>query len=187
MLFNFKQKIENGLEPIARHIPISPNIITIISILCMLFAAYFVTRYYFVYAGILVLVSGFLDILDGAVAKAQNRTTDFGNFFDKFADRVNDIIIISVIIAAGLIDAYFGLLVLAIILLASYASAVIESLTKTNIGSVMSMRGIRIFVIAFGLMLNGILIMMVLLFLLGILALGERLANAVKMLKTLEF
>jgi phosphatidylglycerophosphate synthase len=183
MLFNIKGRIENKIAPIARHIPLSPNTITILSIISMAFAGYHVTNYHFVYAGILVFVSGFLDILDGAVAKANNRATEFGNFFDKFADRLNDMIIISSVIVAGLVSIYLGLFVLLVIVLASYSSAVVESITKTNIGSVLSMRGLRILIIAAGLISNNILIMMAVLAVLGVLALGDRILNAAKLLR----
>jgi len=183
MLFDVKHKIEGKIKPVARHIPLSPNSITVLSIISMLIGGYFVITNSLIYAACLVFLSGFLDIMDGVVAKARNKVTRFGNFFDKFADRVNDAVILSSIIVANMVNIYLGVFVLCVIVLGSYASAVIESLTKTNIGSVMSMRGIRILIITIGIALNQIFIMMCVLAFLGIAALIERISNAKKYLK----
>jgi phosphatidylglycerophosphate synthase len=43
--------------------------------------------------GLLILAGGFFDILDGAVAKAHNKATDFGAFFDSVIDRYSDAIL----------------------------------------------------------------------------------------------
>ena len=43
----------------------------------------------FIYAG-LVVISGFFDLVDGQVARATNRVTRFGAFFDSVIDRYSD-------------------------------------------------------------------------------------------------
>ncbi len=44
----------------------------------------------FFYAGLVIIGSGFFDLVDGAVARATNRVTRFGAFFDSVVDRYSD-------------------------------------------------------------------------------------------------
>src|SRR5271155_4603560 len=44
----------------------------------------------FFYAGLVIIGSGFVDLGDGAVARANNRVTRFGAFFDSVVDRYSD-------------------------------------------------------------------------------------------------
>jgi phosphatidylglycerophosphate synthase len=40
--------------------------------------------------GILILLGGFFDMLDGVIARVNNRATDFGAFLDSVLDRYSD-------------------------------------------------------------------------------------------------
>jgi CDP-diacylglycerol--glycerol-3-phosphate 3-phosphatidyltransferase len=44
----------------------------------------------FRYAGLVIIGSGFFDLVDGEVARATNRVTRFGGFFDSVIDRYSD-------------------------------------------------------------------------------------------------
>src|SRR6266571_5366402 len=44
----------------------------------------------FFYAGLVIIGSGFFDLVDGEVARATNRVTRFGAFFDSVVDRYSD-------------------------------------------------------------------------------------------------
>ena len=44
----------------------------------------------FRYAGLVIIGSGFFDLVDGEVARATNRVTRFGGFFDSVVDRYSD-------------------------------------------------------------------------------------------------
>jgi CDP-diacylglycerol--glycerol-3-phosphate 3-phosphatidyltransferase len=44
----------------------------------------------FRYAGLVIIASGFFDLVDGQVARATNRVTCFGAFFDSVIDRYSD-------------------------------------------------------------------------------------------------
>ena len=44
----------------------------------------------FIYAGLVIIFSGFFDLVDGQVARATNRVTRFGAFFDSVVDRYSD-------------------------------------------------------------------------------------------------
>ena len=47
-------------------------------------------RRMFIYAGLVIIFSGFFDLVDGEVARATNRVTRFGAFFDSVVDRYCD-------------------------------------------------------------------------------------------------
>ena len=85
---------------------ISPNVYTAIGLGISVCAAYLFgkasgdnTARLFRYAGAVIFLAGFLDMVDGRIARATNQVTVFGAFFDSVVDRYSD---------AAL---YFGLLV----------------------------------------------------------------------------
>jgi len=85
---------------------ISPNAYTAIGLGISVLAAYLFgkasgdnTARLFRYAGAVIFLAGFLDMIDGRIARATNQVTVFGAFFDSVVDRYSD---------AAL---YFGLLV----------------------------------------------------------------------------
>lgn len=140
-----KNRIERALYPIAPDI--DPNILTVFSILSMLAAGYLVYLGYLAYAAAFVLLSGFFDVLDGATAKKHGRASKLGAFADRTADRISDIIIIGAIAVSGYVNVFLGILVISVVVLASYMSAVMEGMTKTKIGETLSMRPVRLAII----------------------------------------
>jgi len=76
---------------------INPNVLTFMGLVVNAWAAFFFgyansdnQRRMFVYAGLIIIGSGFFDLVDGEVARAQNRVTRFGAFFDSVVDRYSD-------------------------------------------------------------------------------------------------
>jgi archaetidylinositol phosphate synthase len=78
-------------------------------------------------APLLMLASGLLDALDGALARLCGETTKFGGFFDSLLDRYADAIIICGIILGGLTEVSWGLAALVGSMLVSYARARAEA------------------------------------------------------------
>jgi len=73
---------------------INPNVLTFMGLVVNAWAAFFFgyataenQRRMFFYAGLIIIGSGFFDLVDGEVARAQNRVTRFGAFFDSVVDR----------------------------------------------------------------------------------------------------
>lgn len=101
MIEKIKDSTRALLKPLARNITeINPNTLTVLGLLISLMAAFFLGTHEVRTAGILILFSGFLDALDGAVARENRRTTRFGGFLDSVCDRLAD--------AAIIIGAMFG-------------------------------------------------------------------------------
>ena len=70
---------------------INPNIITIVALFFSLVCVPLVILDRHVLAGTALLVSGFFDILDGAVARQTGRVTPYGGFLDSVLDRYADL------------------------------------------------------------------------------------------------
>jgi CDP-diacylglycerol--glycerol-3-phosphate 3-phosphatidyltransferase len=74
--------------------PIRPNVLTVIGLLFSLLTFFFTAVLgQLILAGIFLVVSGFFDLLDGAVARSTNMVTRFGGFLDSVLDRYSDLIV----------------------------------------------------------------------------------------------
>lgn len=75
-----------------------PNTITLIGVLGNFIAAFFLAAGRFFMGGILVLVFGLFDAIDGPMARLQGDENQFGAFLDSVSDRISELAI------------YFGIL-----------------------------------------------------------------------------
>jgi CDP-diacylglycerol--glycerol-3-phosphate 3-phosphatidyltransferase len=69
---------------------VNPNFLTFLGLLVNFGAAAMFAIGHFRAGALIILVAGFLDILDGQVARRQNRVTAFGAFYDSTLDRYAD-------------------------------------------------------------------------------------------------
>jgi phosphatidylglycerophosphate synthase len=81
--------LDNPLGPIAKRIPVDPNVLTITGFLVTITAA-LVIPYNLRTGGVLILIGGSFDMLDGIVARTSGRTSKFGAFLDSVLDRYSD-------------------------------------------------------------------------------------------------
>jgi len=90
MLSNkYGHSLDKTFVKIIKVIPFSPNVLSIIGFLITLFACYRLS-FDLLTGGVLILVGALFDMLDGAVARTQNKMTLFGAFFDSVLDRYSD-------------------------------------------------------------------------------------------------
>jgi CDP-diacylglycerol--glycerol-3-phosphate 3-phosphatidyltransferase len=87
---NIGSKITSPIVPFLSKIGITPDILTGIGCAINIAAAVLVGMNHLIIAGILTLVSGLFDILDGALARHINKTTKFGALLDSTLDRVSE-------------------------------------------------------------------------------------------------
>ena len=73
---------------------LTPNSITLMGFIMCIVASYCIATESFVLGGFLVLISGMLDIFDGALARKMNLNTDKGAFLDSTFDRLSESIIL---------------------------------------------------------------------------------------------
>jgi CDP-diacylglycerol--glycerol-3-phosphate 3-phosphatidyltransferase len=69
---------------------INPDALTLTGLAINIGAAYLIATGHFLPAGLLILVAGLCDLLDGALARFVNQTTKFGALFDSTADRISE-------------------------------------------------------------------------------------------------
>jgi CDP-diacylglycerol--glycerol-3-phosphate 3-phosphatidyltransferase len=78
---------------------LTPNALTWLGFILALGAAALIITGYPLAAGIVVLVAGFFDILDGALARYIKRVTPFGAVLDATLDRLSEAVILLAILA----------------------------------------------------------------------------------------
>ncbi len=127
MLGNLRPYLTKILNPIAKRLNVNPNILTLISPLFAILSAILFAKHYLLGAGIVILLNGLFDVLDGAVARYHNKTSDFGAFLDSTMDRFSDGIIIIGIVFGGYCDWLIGVLLVHSALTISYVRARAES------------------------------------------------------------
>lgn len=86
-----KTKILSKLNLIKEY-NINPNLITVLGLFCIVIGSVFIHISLF-WASFFVVLAIIGDILDGAIAKIQNKATTYGNFLDSTLDRFGDIIL----------------------------------------------------------------------------------------------
>ncbi|MDH5666235.1 MAG: CDP-alcohol phosphatidyltransferase family protein, partial [Nitrosopumilus sp.] len=116
----------------AHKIGLTPNHVSAIGIILAIFStlaywAWQANHLLLIVAPFLLLVSGFCDALDGAIARLHKQTTTFGGFLDSLLDRYADAVVFLGIIIGGLCDPFWGLTALIGSLLVSYTRARAEA------------------------------------------------------------
>ncbi len=74
--------------------PLNPNLLTSIGAIGSIAAAAAFACGWLVAGGILMLASGFFDLVDGVVARHQGISTRFGAFLDSTFDRLADVVVL---------------------------------------------------------------------------------------------
>lgn len=93
MLSEIRKKIEPWIEASARpfaRVGLHPNHITLIALSTGFLAGALFSYEEPQWAGLVVLIGGFFDMIDGAVARLTDQVTDFGGVLDSVSDRVTD-------------------------------------------------------------------------------------------------
>lgn len=139
MLTKLKERIQLlmvGEARLAHSIGLTPNQVSLLGVLSALFSAYLYWSSQFdvallTVAAIFLLISGFLDALDGVLARLYGEVTVFGGFLDSLLDRYADAFVFLGIILGWLIKdsvwVFWGFAALMGSLLVSYSRARAEA------------------------------------------------------------
>ncbi len=127
----FEKFIASSVNPLAS-IGITPNAVTILGLIASITSAWFYMNWeanslMLPIAASLILVSGFIDAIDGVLARTSGMTTRFGGFLDSVSDRYSDAVVLSAIVAADLCRMEWGLAAIVGSLMVSYARARAEA------------------------------------------------------------
>ncbi len=111
---------------------ISANAITVFSVLIATGAGYALVlggsdSSWYLAAAALVLLTGFFDVLDGAVARSTDTTSDVGDFLDHTLDRYGDVLILGGL-ALGVEQYELGMVALTGVLLTAYLGTQAEAI-----------------------------------------------------------
>jgi CDP-diacylglycerol--glycerol-3-phosphate 3-phosphatidyltransferase len=154
----FAEYITKPIVTLVAKTPLTPNIITLIGFIITIGAGALVVTEHFLAAGIVVLVAGLFDMLDGALARMTNTTTRFGAILDSTLDRISEAVLLISLLAvfarSGLpAESILSGVALVGSLLVSYIRARMEGLgveCKTGLFT----RPERVIILALGLMLS---------------------------------
>lgn len=172
--------MRSAAEPLVR-LNVRPDHVSWTGAAAGVAAAVLVAGGWLVPAGVALLVSGALDMLDGALARAGGRATAYGAFLDSTLDRVGEGLVFAAIALrfaeqGRAFDA--GLVVIALLaaLLVSYTRARAEGLgVRCEVGILT--RPERVLILVIGMFLNSLDIAIYLLALLGALTVAQRVVH----------
>lgn len=109
--------IELGAKFLLR-LKLTPNNVTILALLLGISTSIFLYFDMQIIAVTLLWVSGYLDAVDGAMARRSNSSSSFGTLLDIFSDRIVEV---SIVLVLGLkfVDVRYNLIVLTVCILMS--------------------------------------------------------------------
>ena len=154
------EKIKNSIALIFSKAGIRANFLTALGLLSAFISGVFIYQGMFFWAGASLLLSGFLDLMDGAVARISKTTNAFGGILDSSLDRYGDGFVFAglFLFCARYDNKLYALLAVSAWLgtfLISYVRARAECIIpKCRVG--FWERGERIIYIALGLLLNNV-------------------------------
>ena len=154
MLNNLRDSLQPHLEKIGKGFAstgISPNGWSCIG-LTFAFASAFIygwnIEFSLIIGGIVLLIAGFFDIVDGQVARVSQKVTRTGGFLDSIFDKIAEVTIFLGILIGGFAEPYLVFLAITLSLLVSYTRSRAESLGVKLQGIGIGERAERLLVIA---------------------------------------
>ncbi len=154
MLDRLRARLESNLASVgkwfARLAP-SPTSWTFVGLVVSVLAAYSYSTSGLtggILGGILVLVAGWFDIVDGAVARVTGRASKRGAFLDSTLDRVAEVALFSGVLLGGYASPILILVALSLSLLVSYTRAKGDALGVSLSGVGVGERSERLLILA---------------------------------------
>ncbi|MFQ5496717.1 MAG: CDP-alcohol phosphatidyltransferase family protein [Nitrosopumilus sp.] len=154
MLNNFRDSLKPVLEKIGKVFAstgLSPNFWTSVGLVIALLSAVVYglgMEYGLIVGGVLLLVSGFFDMVDGQVARVTGKTSKKGSYIDSMFDKIAEVAIFLGILIGGYAEPYVVLLAITLSLLVSYARAKSDIINIKLQGIGIGERAERLLVIA---------------------------------------
>lgn len=154
MLNNLRESLRPILEKIGKAFAstgLSPNFWTAVGLIFALISAAVYgmgMEFGLIIGGILLLVSGFFDMVDGQVARITGKTSKKGSYLDSMFDKIAETAIFLGILIGGYAESYLILLAITLSLLVSYARAKSDVINVKLQGVGIGERAERLLVIA---------------------------------------
>ena len=169
MLSRIRDRARTWINPVAEvfaRTGVSPNTLTLIGLVIGVIAAFLFARGEQFLAGITLLVAGFFDVIDGAVARLLQKETAFGGVLDSVIDRYVDFMLYAGIVYAFMIGAIaepglifgwgwaWGILAIAGSFMVSYIRARAEAAGSGKLDVGIAERAERLIILALGALLG---------------------------------
>ena len=154
VLNNLRESLRPALEKIGKGFAatgLSPNFCTVVGLVIALASAVVYgmgMEFGLIIGGILLLVSGFFDMVDGQVARVTGKTSKKGEYLDSMFDKISEVAIFLGILVGGYAEPYLVLLAITLSLLVSYARAKSDLINIKLQGIGIGERAERLLVIA---------------------------------------
>jgi archaetidylinositol phosphate synthase len=154
MLNNLRRTLQPVLEKIGKAFAstgLSPNFWTFVGFLFALASATVYglnIEFGLIIGGVLLLVSGFFDMIDGQVARVTGKTSKKGSYLDAMFDKIAEVTIFLGLLIGGYAEPYLVVLAITLSLLVSYARAKSDALNINLQGIGIGERAERLLVIA---------------------------------------
>ena len=178
--------LDKPLAPIAKLIPVSPNVLSFTGFAVTLAAAMLIP-FNTKAGGLVILIGGSFDLLDGVVARANGKDTKFGALLDSTLDRYADAALFLAIIwlffkEDNLIGIFFAICSMVGAFLVSYVRARAEGLgIGCNVG--LMERPERIVLLAAGCLTGRLFSVILILFVLSHITVFQRVVHVYRKTK----
>ncbi|MDG7010924.1 MAG: CDP-alcohol phosphatidyltransferase family protein [Nitrososphaerota archaeon] len=154
MLDRLRSRLGSSLSSVGSffaRLDLSPTAWTVVGLVVSLLAAWAYSSGGYsgeLLGGVLILVSGWFDIVDGAVARVTGRTSARGAFLDSTLDRVAEVALFTGILLGGYASPVYVLVALSFSLLVSYTRAKGDALGVKLAGVGIGERSERLLILA---------------------------------------
>lgn len=113
---------------------IHPNVLTALGLVINIFAAWYLARGEFRFAGYIIIGAGLFDMVDGRVARATNQVTRFGGFFDSVVDRYSDLaLLVGLLVWYGNINRQLYVVLTAVVMMGTVMVSYARARSETEI------------------------------------------------------
>ncbi|WP_353684175.1 CDP-alcohol phosphatidyltransferase family protein [Thermodesulfovibrio sp. 3907-1M] len=184
----FSHLLDKPLTPLAKALPVNPNIITFIGMLVTALSGFIIPFNLFL-GGIFILAGGAFDLVDGIVARVNGRATRFGALLDSTFDRIADgFIFIGIAWYFFRLNHDIALIIALLCMIASYLISYVRARAEglgvsCNVGIIE--RPERLIFLAFGCLTNLIYPVLIILTALSWITVIQRILYARKQIKYL--
>ena len=174
--------ITDPLVPLISRLRLTPDIMTTIGLVVNLVAAVVIGFGHLLWGGLIFLLAGLFDLLDGALARYMQKTTRFGALFDSTADRITEgALFLSFIFITGVgvwpYNVTWQLVLIFLALIGSFLTSYIRARAEgLNIDCTVGLftRVERVIILALGLLLSQVFIALAIVVVLSFVTVGQR-------------
>ncbi len=121
------QSLFSGVGRVMAKTGLSPNAFTMLSLVPAFASGYFLYRGDVWYGLLFIVITSFVDVIDGNVARATGRASVYGKVLDHTVDRYVEFIFIGGIVMGGLASPFAGFIAISGMIMASFIRAKAES------------------------------------------------------------